>query len=61
MLDGVRIRAGAVAGAGSVVMHDVRDGAEAQGVPARVVMLRSELAPGTLLGQSGLSFRGAHL
>jgi acetyltransferase-like isoleucine patch superfamily enzyme len=61
VLDGVRIGAGAVVGAGSVVAHDVPDGAVAQGVPARVVMLRSELAPGTLLEQGGLSFRGAYL
>jgi acetyltransferase-like isoleucine patch superfamily enzyme len=61
VLDGVRIGAGAVVGAGSVVMHDVPDGAVAQGVPARVMMLRSELAPDTLLEQGGLSFRGAHL
>jgi acetyltransferase-like isoleucine patch superfamily enzyme len=48
VLDGVHIGAGAVVGAGSVVVHDVPDGAVAQGVPARVVMLRSELATGTL-------------
>jgi acetyltransferase-like isoleucine patch superfamily enzyme len=60
VLDGVRIGAGAVVGAGSVVAHDVPDGAVAQGVPARVIMLRSELAPGTLLEQGGLSLRGAH-
>jgi acetyltransferase-like isoleucine patch superfamily enzyme len=60
ILDGVRIGAGAVVGAGSVVVHDVPDGAVAQGVPARVIMLRSELAPGTLLEQGGLSLRGAH-
>jgi acetyltransferase-like isoleucine patch superfamily enzyme len=61
VLDGVRIGAGAVVGAGSVVAHDVPDGAVVQGVPARVVMLRSELAHGTLVEQNGLSFRGAHL
>ena len=60
ILDGVRIGAGAVVGAGSVVVHDVPDGAVAQGVPARVIMLRSELAPGTLLEQGGLSLRGAY-
>lgn len=51
VLDGVRIGAGAVVGAGSVVVHDVPDGAVAQGVPARVMMLRSELAAGTLSAQ----------
>jgi acetyltransferase-like isoleucine patch superfamily enzyme len=61
VLDGVRIGAGAVVGAGSVVVHDIPDGAVAQGVPARVVMLRSELAYDTLSEQRGLSFRGAHL
>lgn len=49
VLDGVHIGAGAVVGAGSVVMHDIPEGAVAQGVPARVVMLRSELPPGTLV------------
>lgn len=44
VLDGVRIGDGAVVGAGSVVIHDVPDGAVAQGVPARVMMLRSELS-----------------
>ena len=43
VLDGVRIGSGAVVGAGSVVVHDVPAGAVAQGVPARVVMLRSDL------------------
>jgi acetyltransferase-like isoleucine patch superfamily enzyme len=61
VLDGVHIGAGAVVGAGSVVMHDVPDGAVAQGVPARVIMLRSELAPGTLSEQGVLSLRGAHI
>jgi acetyltransferase-like isoleucine patch superfamily enzyme len=56
VLDGVRIGAGAVVGAGSVVAHDVPDGAVVQGVPARVVMLRSELASSTLSEQDGLSF-----
>jgi serine acetyltransferase len=35
-------------GAGSVVVHDVPDGAVVQGVPARVMMFRSELASSTL-------------
>jgi acetyltransferase-like isoleucine patch superfamily enzyme len=54
VLDGVRIGAGAVVGAGSVVVHDVPDDAVAQGVPARVVMLRSELASSTLSEQDGI-------
>jgi len=41
VLDGVRIGKGAVVGAGSVVMHDIPDGAVAFGVPARVVKMRS--------------------
>lgn len=45
VLDGVRIGNGAVIGAGSVVMHDVPDGAVAHGFPARVLMMRSELPP----------------
>jgi acetyltransferase-like isoleucine patch superfamily enzyme len=61
VLDGVRIGAGAVVGAGSVVVHDVPDGAVAQGVPARVVMLRSELASSTLSEQDGLSFQKAYV
>jgi acetyltransferase-like isoleucine patch superfamily enzyme len=48
VLDGVRIGAGAVVGAGSVVVHVVPDGAVVQGVPARVLMFRSELAASTL-------------
>jgi acetyltransferase-like isoleucine patch superfamily enzyme len=44
VLDGVRIGTGAVIGAGSVVTHDVPDGAIAVGVPARVVKMRRELA-----------------
>lgn len=44
VLGGVRIGNGAVIGAGSVVTHDVPDGAIAMGVPARVVKMRSELA-----------------
>lgn len=59
VLDGVHIGDGAVVGAGSVVMHDVPDGAVVQGVPARVVMLRRELASASLAEQGGLSFRGA--
>lgn len=43
VLDGVRIGKGAVIGAGSVVVHDVPDGAVARGVPARVCMMRSDL------------------
>jgi acetyltransferase-like isoleucine patch superfamily enzyme len=55
VLDGVRIGAGAVVGAGSVVVHDVPEGVVVQGVPARAVMLRGELAPGTLPAQDRLS------
>jgi acetyltransferase-like isoleucine patch superfamily enzyme len=61
VLDGVHIGAGAVVGAGSVVVHDVPDGAVVQGVPARAVMLRSELAPGTPPAQDRLSSRGVHV
>ena len=43
VLDGVRIGKGAVVGAGSVVTHDVPDGAIAVGVPARVTNMRSNL------------------
>jgi acetyltransferase-like isoleucine patch superfamily enzyme len=43
VLDGVRIGKGAVVGAGSVVAHDVPDGAVVQGVPARVLMMRDDL------------------
>ena len=43
VLDGVRIGYGAVVGAGSVVVHDVPPGAIVQGVPARVIMFRSDL------------------
>lgn len=43
VLAGVRIGKGAVVGAGSVVTHDVPDGAIAVGVPARVVKMRSDL------------------
>jgi acetyltransferase-like isoleucine patch superfamily enzyme len=61
VLDGVHIGDGAVVGAGSVVAHDVPDGAVAQGVPARVIMLRSELAPEALSNPYGLSRRGAQV
>lgn len=47
VLDGVRIGKGAVIGAGSVVKHDIPDGAIAVGVPARVVKMRSDLAQET--------------
>jgi acetyltransferase-like isoleucine patch superfamily enzyme len=43
VLDGVCIGQGAVVGAGSVVAHDVPAGAVVHGVPARVLMLRSDL------------------
>jgi acetyltransferase-like isoleucine patch superfamily enzyme len=61
VLDGVRIGAGAVVGAGSVVAHDVPDSAVAQGVPARVVMLRSELAASTLSEQDGILSHEAYV
>ena len=61
VLDGVRIGAGAVVGAGSVVAHDVPAGAVVQGVPARVVMFRSDLASSTPAEQDGLSFRGTYV
>lgn len=61
VLDGVRIGAGAIVGAGSVVVHDVPDGAVAQGVPARVVMLRSELTSSALAEQDGLLCRGVYV
>lgn len=44
VLDKVRIGKGAMVGAGSVVTHDVPDGAIFTGVPARLVRMRSELA-----------------
>ncbi|MFN6947053.1 MAG: acyltransferase [Cytophagaceae bacterium] len=43
VLDGVRIGKGAVIGAGSVVTHDIPDGAIAVGVPARVIKTRAEI------------------
>jgi len=43
VLDGVRIGNGAVIGAGSVVTHNVPDGAIAVGVPAHIVKMRSKL------------------
>lgn len=42
VLSGVRIGEGAVIGAGSVVTHDVPNGAIAVGVPARVIKMRSD-------------------
>jgi acetyltransferase-like isoleucine patch superfamily enzyme len=44
VLSGVRIGKGAVVGAGSVVTHDIPDGAIAAGMPARVVKTRSDLS-----------------
>lgn len=44
VLDGVQIGTGAVVGAGSVVTHDIPEGAIAVGVPARVVKMRNNLA-----------------
>ena len=54
VLSCVRIGKGAVIGAGSVVTHDVPDGAIAVGVPAQVIKMRSDLAktPSTLVHQS---------
>jgi acetyltransferase-like isoleucine patch superfamily enzyme len=43
VLDSVRIGHGAVVGAGSVVIHGIPPGAIAQGMPARVIMFRSDL------------------
>ncbi len=43
VLSGVHIGKGAVIGAGSVVTHDVPDGAIAVGSPARVVKMRDEV------------------
>jgi len=39
----MRIGHRAVVGAGSVVIHDIPAGAIAQGMPARVIMFRSDL------------------
>ena len=44
VLNCVRIGKGAVIGAGSVVTHDIPDGAIAVGVPARVIKMRGDLA-----------------
>ena len=44
VLAGVRIGKGTVIGAGSVVTHDVPEGAVAAGSPARVVKMRHELS-----------------
>jgi acetyltransferase-like isoleucine patch superfamily enzyme len=44
ILSGVRIGRGAVIGAGSVVTHDIPDGAIAVGNPARIVKSRRDLA-----------------
>lgn len=44
VLSGVRIGKGAVIGAGSIVTHDIPDGAVAAGVPARVNKMRNDLA-----------------
>jgi acetyltransferase-like isoleucine patch superfamily enzyme len=49
VLDGVRIGSGAVVGAGSVVMHDVPDGAIVAGVPARIVNMRNHLTRDLML------------
>lgn len=43
ILSGVHIGKGAVIGAGSVVMHDVPEGAIVGGNPARIIKLRKEL------------------
>jgi 2,3,4,5-tetrahydropyridine-2-carboxylate N-succinyltransferase/tetrahydrodipicolinate N-acetyltransferase len=44
VLEGVRIRAGAVVAAGAIVIEDVPEGAVVAGVPARVIKNRSEVA-----------------
>jgi len=43
VLSGVHIGKGAVVGAGSVVTHDIPDGAVAVGSPARVVKMRDDI------------------
>jgi acetyltransferase-like isoleucine patch superfamily enzyme len=43
VLDGVHIGNGAVIGAGSVVTHDIPEGAIAAGVPARVIRMRRDI------------------
>ena len=47
---GVRIKKGAVIGAGSVVTRDVATGAIAVGVPARVMRPRDAMRPGPVAG-----------
>jgi acetyltransferase-like isoleucine patch superfamily enzyme len=43
VLNSVRIGKGAVVGAGSVVTHDIPDGAVAVGIPARVLKMRADI------------------
>ena len=43
VLDGVRIRKGAVIGAGAIVTKDIPENAVAAGIPARVIKMRSDL------------------
>ena len=45
VLSGVHIGKGSAVGAGSIVTHDIPDEAIAVGRPARVIKMRSELAP----------------
>ncbi len=56
VLSGVRIGKGAVVGAGSVVTHDVPDGAIAVGSPARVVKMRRDLADNGVVHLTKASF-----